>query len=236
MHRLFRSALALFALLAFAPTASAQLVIEFPFVDAGDLPETALMTRGPGPLSRIIGRISSPADIDLFCINIINPAIFMATTVDTFGTLDDTQLFLFNQDGTGVVANDDAPDDALRSTIPAGFVTTPGRYFLGISAFDADPLGRVNPADPNSELGFIFENTKFGAAVQRPIGPAGGDRVRAWSQTGFDFGFYTIDLTGTRVCVVAVPESGRVALFAAGSLVLLGFALRHTRAKGMKPA
>ena len=59
----------------------------------------------------------------------------------------DTQLFLFDATGRGVVGNDDNAE-GLQSTLPAGLELTPttgGIYYLGVSFFDDDPLSAAGP-------------------------------------------------------------------------------------------
>src|SRR5262245_33047576 len=129
-HRV--SGLAL-ALLLLAPAAGrADIFTEVG--DAGQTVGTAQTTVGAGFLDEIRGTIGSPGptgDVDLFVIFISNPSGFSATTVGTPGTLANTQLFLFDVNGRGVYANDDASAATGRSTLPAGSPlgpTAPGIY------------------------------------------------------------------------------------------------------------
>lgn len=182
--------------------------------DAGDLPATAQETAGNGNLDQILGKIDSRNDVDLFCIKINDPTNFLATTVGTKGTLADTQLFLFDPKGMGLLAADDTAT-SLRSQLSAagtGVTLTKGEYLLGISAFDADPL---------SKSGYIFSNTKF-INTQTATGPGGSDPVIKWSTTGFDSGTYTINLTGATPCVAAVPEGSSWLIYSVCGAMLLG--------------
>jgi hypothetical protein len=90
------------ALTALTATALAQVWSEQG--DAGDLPETAQST-GNGALAQIQGNLSAD-DVDMYAIYITDPANFSASTVG--GATFDTQLWLFDSDGKGVVFNDDA--------------------------------------------------------------------------------------------------------------------------------
>lgn len=98
--------------------------------DAGDLPSAAQLTMGSGPLDAIEGSILDEADQDMFLVVIDDPAAFSASTNNAGTNLvfdDDTQLFLFDAAGFGVLANDDDPDDFLTflSAIPAGSFNGP---------------------------------------------------------------------------------------------------------------
>ena len=137
MYRKFvPCSLVLAASLAFTAHASAATWAEVG--DAGDLPGTAQTTVGGGPLTAITGSIGTRIDRDLFCIIIDGMGPFSASTVGTPGTLGDTQLFLFDAMGFGVLGNDDASGATLRSTLSG--TLAPGTYYLGISGFDVDPV------------------------------------------------------------------------------------------------
>jgi hypothetical protein len=97
------------------------------------------------------------------------------------------QLFLFDEWGHGVVANDDGFDSPLPH-LPLGSLTTEpaGTYLLGISAANCDPRGL---------FGDIFPNVPTG--VVRPEGVSRFYTLEDWSRdfqaTGGD---YAIALTG----------------------------------------
>jgi hypothetical protein len=74
--------------------------------DAGDLPATAQVVSGSGPLTAITGNLGA-SDVDMYQIIICDPLIFEATTVG--GATFDTQLWLFDLNGNGVLHNDDDP-------------------------------------------------------------------------------------------------------------------------------
>jgi Ca2+-binding RTX toxin-like protein len=174
------------ALAVLVPAASAVTVTEVG--DAGDLPATAQVATGLGPVDTITGTISSSSDADMYRIGITGGGTFSATTVGTPGTLSDTQLFLFDASGFGVEANDDCPGTgSVRSCLPAGGLSPSagGIYYLAISSFDRDP---VSPG------GLIFPSFPFDG-VFGPTGPGGGQAISGWSGSGGS-GTYTIQLTG----------------------------------------
>jgi hypothetical protein len=169
--------------------------------DAGDLPGTAQLVGGSGPLLAIIGSMASSSDADLYVINICTPGSFSASTVGT--TTWDTQLWLFRADGRGIVHNDDVVGGTtLQSRLTNLFVANlpPGRYLLGITGYNRDPL--------NSAGQLIWNNTPF-RSERAPDGPgavAGNIVVAMWTGTG-PIGTYQIELTGS--CFVSTcPGTG----------------------------
>lgn len=79
------------------------------WIEQGDAPATmpGQNTGGAGPLTQIQGQLQSHSDVDVFCIQIVDPWAFMASTLGGAGF--DTQLFLFEPGGLGITHNDDAP-------------------------------------------------------------------------------------------------------------------------------
>lgn len=186
--------------------------------DAGDLPGTAQVTLGSGPLDAIEGSILDEEDQDMFLVMIEDPQAFSASTNNPGTNLEidnDTQLFLFDADGFGALANDDDPDDffTFLSAIPVGNFSGPaGTYLLAVSIFDNDPIaagGEIFPDEPADD-------------VVGSTGPGGANAISAWDVDPFppDSGPYRIELTG----VTFAPESRGGALWAlAASLIVLWF-------------
>ncbi len=152
--------------------------------DAGDLPETAQNTSGDN-IPAIRGSLDAN-DVDLYAIYIADPFSFSASTVGT--TAFDTQLWLFDANGNGVVHNDDAPEGGLQSRIDNSTfcIPGPGLYYLAVSRYNRDPGG--------CDGGLIWNNTPFGA-IRCPDGPEATSRVAGWSGTT-SAGSYVIQLTG----------------------------------------
>jgi hypothetical protein len=186
--------------------------------DAGQLPATAQVTVGDGPLDTIFGRIAGPNDVDMYLIRITDPALFSATTVSTPGSaLTDTRLFLFDAGGLGVYANDDISATNLFSQLPAGLPVgpqEPGLYYLAVSAFDVFPVSNdvIFPDFPSTGV--------FG-----PTGPGGASPVSDWGGQGLQVGDYTIQLTGAAYAFTPVP--GGLVLAGSGALVLFAYGARR---------
>lgn len=156
--------------------------------DAGDLPATRQVVTGSGAVAAIRGTMDAN-DADLYEIDICDHFNFSATTVG--GASFDTQLFLFRPDGTGVAFNDDAPSGGLQSALSSALVPAPGRYLLGITRYDRDPVDLAEQA--------LWLDTPFN--VERaPDGPGAANPVSAWTGTTVVGGSYTIALTG--VCFI----------------------------------
>jgi hypothetical protein len=172
-----------------ALTLSASAQIWYEQGDAGDLPETAQST-GSGTLSQIQGSLDVN-DVDMYAIYITDPAAFSASTVG--GATWDTQLFLFDANGVGVVANDDT--GGLQSTIDntAGCITAPGLYYLAITRYNKDPLGC-------NEGGLWSTNDN-----NCPNGPERSSRVNSWTSSTGTAGSYTIFLTGVAGATAGDP-------------------------------
>lgn len=176
--------------------------------DATDMPP-GQVTVGTGSLDLITGHLDFD-DADMYCIHIVDPAHFSASTVGLTGA--DTQLFLFNSAGFGVTMNDDAPGGGtFQSTVTGAFVPGPGIYMLAISGYDHDPLGVTG--------GEIWADGPFGAE-RAPDGPAAGSVIAGWGGPGFDSDDYGIHLTGVEYCR-PVPEPTTMAVLGLGALALI---------------
>jgi len=164
--------------------------------DAGDLPATAAVASGSGPLQRIRGTLSA-SDVDMYRITICDGNSFSATTFG--GTTLDTQLFLFDTAGLGIAFNDDVPDglpgDAtLQSTIN-GFFNN-GDYYLAVTLYDRDPQ--------DASAQDLWLDTPFNT-VRAPDGAGAFNPVAGWTGTFAGTGAYAVNLTGA--CFVQTTPS-----------------------------
>jgi hypothetical protein len=159
--------------------------------DAGETPATAqnLTTQAVGSIT---GELAG-GDSDLYRICLAGGRSFSATTVGTTET--NTQLFLFDRDGRGIYANDDAAGTE-QSTLPAGDPLTPdapGEYLLGVSPYDRDPL---------SSEGAIFNNVAYLVGAD---GRGAASPLASWAGRPRSEGAYEITLTGTKACESVAP-------------------------------
>ncbi len=161
--------------------------------DAGDLPETALVPQGTGTLSGFAGSLGVD-ESDMFKIKICDLATFRATTV---GVTDvDTQLWLFNLDGTGVSFDDDA--GPLQSTITNQFVSQTGDYYLAVSEYDRDAVDSLGQV--------IWNDTPF-ATERAPDGAGASSPIAGWESDALTTGgAYSILLTGACFPGPVIPD------------------------------
>jgi hypothetical protein len=200
--------------------------------DAGDLPATAQVVLGSGPLTAITGNLGA-SDVDMYQILICDPLNFEATTVGGAGF--DTQLWLFDLNGNGVLHNDDDPSTpgVLQSRIGvnAGLVFPPGLpgglpwatwasdslpaglYYIAISRYNRDPRNAANA--------FIWNDLPF-RQQRTPDGLGAPGPVDNWFGTTAAAGAYTIFLRGA--CFV--PEPASMVALGAGLAGLLGLRRR----------
>ncbi|MEZ4651657.1 MAG: DVUA0089 family protein [Candidatus Eisenbacteria bacterium] len=164
--------------------------------DAGDLPGTAQVPEGSGALDSISGSIASNGDADMYCISVPTSGGFVASTCG--GATIDTQLWVFNLDGSGVSFNDDDPSGCgLQSTVTGTFLPGPGQYLIAISSYSNDALNAAGQE--------IWADSPF-AEERAPDGAGAGDPfVVSWNGAGSSSGAYTIFLSGVEFCGNPTP-------------------------------
>jgi hypothetical protein len=172
--------------------------------DAGDLPSTSQAILGSGALTSFSGMINSATDVDMYRIQ-VNATMPVLLQVASLTTID-AQLFIFDNSGFAVLANDDLPT-SLDASITANLA--PGLYYVAVSAWDRDPV------DANGAKLF----TDAAGELQMPI--AGVGAVAGWVGLG-GIGSYTINATN----VAAIPEPQTYGLMLAG-LAVVGCAARR---------
>ncbi len=211
----------------------AQAITITEISDAGETLNTAqFFPSGSQPLTAISGRLDGDADI--FKIFLTGGQTFSATTInldtiigiprdDLLGypndLIPDPQLFLFDEFGKGIYANDDSFSSA-QATLPSGGFspTKSGFYFLDISSSGYNPVsigGNIFPTQPSAEL--------FGST-----GTGGGFPLNRFQGNSATSGRYTIALTGVQSTPIPEPSS-ILGILAFG---ILGIVSRRKVAKG----
>ncbi len=156
--------------------------------DAGELPNTAQVASGAtGNMPAILGSLGA-GDSDLYKIGICEPANFSASLTNADTTFD-TQIFLFDANGNGIVMNDDAV--GLQSALTSAFTSTlpTGDYYLAVSQYDRDPTN-ASAAEIWADQPFPGERAPDGAGAALDYVIAG------WTAGGGAGGGYRINLTG----------------------------------------
>lgn len=173
---------------------------EPPHLDAGSTAASAQTPSGPaGPLKTIAGSTSSALTAsagldfeDVYRIRICDPVQFCMKSFATF----DSQIWLFNDQGIGILANDQGNgDDAVlyppaNDGTPTTPVFQPGVYLVAISGFNIDPIGTLTVG----ESGLIF-NQKRREERSGPDGPGGQYPLSHWTIPG-ETGQYLLRLEG----------------------------------------
>lgn len=187
----------LLAVLLAGSAASAQTYSESG--DATDTPPGQSVTDGT---VRIEGNDHGD-DADVYAFNWSGGIL----TIDTAGTGHDTQLHLFNFDGSGIGENDDSVAYGLQSEISLDLAA--GNYLIGITEFNKDAIGA------NGIAMFGFTNTYNDLNGNFIQGLEGGDFLASWD-TGFGSGGdYGINFSAP---VNAIPAPGAIALLGLGGL------------------
>jgi hypothetical protein len=176
--------------------------------DAGELLSSAQSLTGRDDIEAINGNISTSYDVDMYKIKISNPTSFSAVLTGGEGDNNwDSMLWLFDENGLGVYANDDAHTGNGSSTLPFGSSLSPklfGEYFLAISDDDIDPYSGSSISD------LIFAASGYPyTEIIAPTGSGGSSSLSGWIpdstvEKSFNNANYSIALTGATL--VPTPD------------------------------
>lgn len=133
-------------------------------------------------LTGITGNLGGGDNIDLYQIYLP-----IGTFTASGSSGQNTQLFLFNGSGLGVIGSDDPNFPDFNPSISTN-ISTAGNYYLGIS---------ISGFDPQSSGGPIFDF--FAADPTTPNGTGAASPLNGWS-TGFDASTegYSISVSGAQ--------------------------------------
>lgn len=136
------------------------------------------------PLTSIAGNLGGGDNIDLYQIYLPSGTF---TAIGSSG--QDTQLFLFNDSGLGVIGGNDPNFPDFNPSISTN-ISTPGNYYLGIS---------IAGFDPQSSGGAIFVFSPI-ADPTTPNGQGAASPLSSWLPGGFPAGQegYTISVSGAQ--------------------------------------
>jgi hypothetical protein len=160
--------------------------------DAGSFPASAQITLGTGALQTISGTIATNIDEDVYCLHIADAAAFSACLQCTI--ISGPDVYLFDSTGKGVALAQICSSGC--KTIPPGFVTSPGTYYIAVVASGALALAGSNP---------IWQ---AGSTMARaPDGPGAGSPITAWGGAPQlnGPGAYVLSMAGAGFCGLATP-------------------------------
>ena len=142
MKNLWVSLCAIFLVLSFSQIAYSVPYTHKEIKDAGELIDTAQITRGKGRLDYISGDLKGYNDIDMYQIYINNPDVFSVTVEADLSVDNDAMLWLFDFDGYLVMSDDDGGYGFLPQFNPGEMSgKDTGSYFLAIDLYMTEPIG-----------------------------------------------------------------------------------------------
>ena len=195
---------------------AAQGAFAIPYSEVGDSGDSIATSQAAGSANAggIVGGFGGTGDVDMYSFTWGGGGLY----IDSFsGFTFDTQLFLFDSAGFGVLGNDDhgsicpgVPGSGLQSCLDLSGGLAAGTYYIAISAFNNDPLdGAALPM--MSCAGFTTQCLSVGGPLAGWTGGSGTPGSSA----------YAINFTPT-----AAAEPGILMLLGIG-LAGLGFARRR---------
>ncbi|MDG1837901.1 MAG: hypothetical protein P8I91_03765 [Phycisphaerales bacterium] len=169
-----------------------------------------------GSLTGTSGFVGGGSDYqDVYRIYIADPGVFRADTMmlDGADSLRDPMLFLFNEEGHAIIANNNIGNDQPQSGLVnddgngSAFFTQPGIYYLAITSAVSEATAMIaNETVPLFEMGLSENQT----GIIQPRSSWSQIPWTGWTQpTDYEnFGHYEIALQG----VVSLPAPGGLAL------------------------
>lgn len=186
----------------------------------GNLPGTAEVAAPAGFDQLLITGLFTDATggfatnlVDLFQVNITNAGHYF---FDTFGSeVADTQLFLFDSSGKGLVWNNDASLAPVNTLSALDTVLNAGTYYLAVSWYGMDPL--------DGSMTSIFDTLGNGGGAN-----AGTGALSGWN----DFSGASVFDRTNYVVTAYVPAPGALGLALAALGLMAGVSARTRRSAG----
>jgi hypothetical protein len=115
--------------------------------DAGDLIATAQATVGGGPLVTLNGTLSSPADVDVYCITAGPAPRIPGLPIASLQcvVMQGPNIWMFDANGVGVATNETCSGGMkalTTSTVPAG---GQGTFYVAVSYYGLNPVAAAGP-------------------------------------------------------------------------------------------
>ncbi len=157
---------------------AAQGAFAIPYNEVGDAGDSLGSAQAAGSANSggIIGGFGGTGDVDMYSFTWAGGGLY----IDSFSAFTfDTQLFLFDSAGFGVLGNDDhggacpgAAGSGLQSCLDLSAGLSAGTYYIAISSFNNDPLDGAATA-MMSCAGFTTQCASTGGPLASWSGPSG---------------------------------------------------------------
>lgn len=143
--------------------------------DAGELIDTAQVTKGAKGLNYISGELTGYNDVDMYQIHVDDSDAFSVNVWADLSVDNDATLFLFDLEGYLALSDDDDGSGFLPQFNPgemSGIDT--GLYFLAIDLYMTEPIsdplaGWTSTPAPQQEGPYILSLTGASSAIPSPV-------------------------------------------------------------------
>ena len=192
--------------------------------DTGDKPSTASILYGNGSLTQIDGYITGDSRrVDMYGIYLSTSELFAAYTTITVGDPGELSVFLFDDQGIGIVGAKQG--QRLNNIVPS----YTGLHYLAVAQGQTFEPYALTDSVHNFHNPIFTTNTSFGYHI--PGGPAANLPVSGWGGTvSGNYDEYSIFLQGASLVPSPVPIPATLLLFGTGLLGLIGFSKRRKAA------
>lgn len=184
--------------LAFAPHAGAQVWNEIG--DAGDLISTAQLTVGAGPLITLNGTLSSPTDVDIYCIQVGPTPRVIGLPIASLQCVahQGPNIWMFDASGVGAATNETCMAGVKGITTTLVSPPGPTNLYVAVSYYGVAPISPSGPI----WLAAV-------AGERAPDGPGAAGALNGWAGTPVvqPLNPYQITFGFTAFCDAATPAA-----------------------------